>query len=337
VKLEAYRVEAFLRDPATARCVLLHGDDVGLIRERGERLRRAVTGGLADDPFQVAELDRAGIADLPNELAALPLTGGRRLVHVRDAGDFAAEPVRRALAGTGAGLVILEAPELPPRSKLRSLIEAARDAVAIGCYPESGRALATVISQALAERDVTIDDEALAWLSGQLGADRAVTRREIEKLALFLGDGGRADLASARACVGDTAGLVLEDALFAATVGDVAAADRASRLALAEGAAPVAVVRAALMHVQRLARARFAVDQGRPVAEAVASIRPPLFRRRLAGFEQALRHWSFAALTGAASRLFEIELACKQGFLPADALARSAVVGLARRAGVVRR
>ena len=41
------------------------------------------------------------------------------------------------------------------------------------------------------------------------------------------------------ACVGDLAGLSLDDALFAATEGDVARADRALELAIAEGATPV--------------------------------------------------------------------------------------------------
>ena len=50
------------------------------------------------------------------------------------------------------------------------------------------------------------------------------------------GPGGRVDLEAAMACVGDLAGLSLDDALFAATEGDVATADRALELAMAEGA-----------------------------------------------------------------------------------------------------
>ena len=48
MKLEPRRTEAFLCDPGRTRVVLLHGDDVGLIRERAVRLLRAVAGA-ADD------------------------------------------------------------------------------------------------------------------------------------------------------------------------------------------------------------------------------------------------------------------------------------------------
>ena len=82
------------------------------------------------------------------------------------------------------------------------------------------------------------------------------------------------------ACVGDMAGLSLDDALFAATEGDVAMADRALELAAAEGATPVGIIRASLMHLQRLHRVRLSMDDGRSAADAAkacsaADILPP--------------------------------------------------------------
>jgi len=62
-----------------------------------------------------------------------------------------------------------------------------------------------------------VDSDALSWLGGQLGADQAVTRNEVEKLALYAGQGGQVDLTAARVCVGDLSGMSLDDALFAAT------------------------------------------------------------------------------------------------------------------------
>src|SRR4051794_40119581 len=98
MKLEARRVLAFLRDPGVCRVVLLHGEDAGLIRERAEALVRVVAGSL-DDPFRVAELERDAWPQLPAEAASLSLTGGRRVVRVREATDAAAGVVGEALAG----------------------------------------------------------------------------------------------------------------------------------------------------------------------------------------------------------------------------------------------
>ncbi len=59
MKLEAGRVEGFLRNPGAARVVLIHGPDGGLVAERAVALVKAVVGGT-DDAFRYAEISDAG-------------------------------------------------------------------------------------------------------------------------------------------------------------------------------------------------------------------------------------------------------------------------------------
>ena len=302
-----------------------------MIRDRAAALVRAVAGSV-DDPFLVAELGREDVGRLAEEAASLALTGGRRVVRFRDATDAATEQTAAILKGNAPALVVLEAPGLATRSRLRTLLEGATDGAAIACYPEEGRALTETIRAVLGAAGVGIDPDALAWVSDQLGADRVSTRAEAEKLALYAGPGGRVDLDAAMACVGDLAGLSLDDALFAATEGDVVRADRALELAIAEGATPVGVLRAALMHLQRLHRVRLAADDGRSAADAVKGARPPVFFRRVAAFTRAIELWSSAALMAATAGLAEAERACKRTGAPDAVLSRNAVLALARRA-----
>ena len=330
------QIAALLRDPGNCRVILLFGDDAGMIRERAEALVRAVAGSL-DDPFRVVDLARDEFENLPDEAASMSLTGGRRVVRVREATDAAANPVQAVLKGRGTALIVLEGGSLPTRSKLRTLLEAAPDGAAIGCYPEEGRALEDTIKATLGALKVEIDSDALSWLSSQLGADRVSTRAELEKLALYVGPGQRVDLAAAMECVGDLAGLSLDDALFAATEGDVATADRALELAIAEGAAPVQVLRAGLSHLQRLHRVRLAIDQtGMNPADAAKAARPPVFYRRVRAFTRALSLWPSSALLAAIAGLAEAERGCKRTGWPDQSLCRNAILALARRAAVSR-
>jgi DNA polymerase-3 subunit delta len=337
MKLDAARVGRFLiGPPPTCRAVLLYGDDTGLIRERAEALVRAVAGSL-DDPFRVAELERDAVARIPDEMAALALSGGRRAVRLREASDAATAAVEAALAVGGDSLLVLEAPGLPSRSKLRAVAERSPAAAAIACYPEEGRALQQTIRETLAAFRVSAEPEALEWLVGRLGADRAATRSEVEKLALYAGEGGRIDLDAAQACVGDLAGLSLDDALFAATAGDVAQADRALESAMAEGAAPVGVLRAALLHLQRLERARSDMDEGGISAEeAMKSVRPQVFFRRQRAFAAALQAWPAAALAEVCAAVWRAERDCKRTGAPAEVLCRHAVLDFARRAAATK-
>jgi DNA polymerase-3 subunit delta len=331
MKVPPQRVAAFLRDPAASRVVLLYGEDHGMIRDYAASLVRKIAGSL-DDPFLVAELTREEVGQLADEAASLALTGGRRVVRLRETTDAATDQVSAILKGAAPALVVLEAPGLATRSRLRKLVEDAPDGAAIACYPEEGRALSDTIRSVLSEAGVAVDADALSWVTDQLGADRVSTRQEAEKLALYVGPGGRVDLDSAMACVGDLAGLSLDDALFAATEGDVALADRALELAVAEGATAVSVIRVALMHLQRLHRLRLAVDDGLSAAEAVKGARPPVFFRRVGAFTRALGLWSSAGLMAAMAGLAEAERACKRTGAPDEVLSRSAVLTLARRA-----
>ena len=337
MKIAATQVAGFLRDPGNCRVVLLYGDDAGMIRDRAEMLVRKIAGSL-DDPFLVAELSRDEIASLPDEAASLPLTGGRRVVRVRDATDAATDAVRTILKGRAPALVVLEAPTIATRSRLRTTLEDSPDGAAIGCYPEEGRALEATIRGTLSEAGVRTDPDALSWLTAQLGADRASTRSELEKLALYVGPNGRVGMDAAMACVGDLAGLSLDDALYAATTGDVATTDRALEVAMAEGAAPVQVLRVALGHIQKLHRARLAMEeQGLTAADAVKTVRPPIFFRKVGAFARSLSLWPLPALTAALAGISDAERGCKRTGWPDDALCRNTVLALARRAAAVAR
>lgn len=295
--------------------VLLYGGDAGLIGERSALLVRAVLGA-ADDPFRFAAVMRA--EELPAEAAAIALGGGRRVVRLADVGEGARQAVEAVLGRPGDAFVLLEAPGLTAtRSKLLKLIDAHPEAAAIACYAEEGEELSRTVREWLATLDVVIDDEALSWLVSRLSADRALNRAEVEKLALYVGRGGRADLAAAEAAVGDVAGLSLDDALFAATEGDAVLADRALERALAAGATPVGVLRAGLMHLERLQRKEMG---------------PPLIFRRKESFARALKLWPEGALAEALEDFFQGERKAKRTGTPDAVLCRHLILALARAA-----
>ncbi len=92
------------------------------------------------------------------------------------------------------------------------------------------------------------------------------------------------------------------------------------------------VVRAALRHVQRLHLASLAVAGGAAPGAALDGLRPPVFFRHKPAFERALRGWRPDALEAAGSALLDAERRTKTTGLPGAAVAREAVMALARRA-----
>jgi DNA polymerase-3 subunit delta len=338
VKLPANRTNAFLAKPDPGmRAALVYGPDGGLVAERADRLARAISPDERD-PFRVADLAAAPLvadpARLHDEAAAQNLTGGRRLVRVRNAGDAVGALFERFLAvpPPGDSFVVVEAAELQSRSSLRRAFETAKIAAVIPCYPDGKRELEELARDVLGARRIAVSAEAMAYLAAHLGGDRRLSRSELEKLALFVGDNGAVGLAEATQAVGDSAQLSLEDVVLAAADGDAPALERALSRAFDEGEMPVSVLRALMRHFQRLHLAGARVESGMSEDDALKSLRPPLFFKLQDRVKYQLRLWPERRAAQALDVLVQAELNAKRTGLPPEAVCRDALLRIARGA-----
>ncbi|WP_374439993.1 DNA polymerase III subunit delta [Stella sp.] len=336
MKIPSARLDAFCRRPdAAIRAVLVYGPDAGLVRERAALLGRSAVPD-PDDPFRVSVLTGAAVvADPPRlaeEAAALSLIGGRRLVRVREATDATAPALERVLRDGASGdtLIVVEAGELRAGSPLRKLFEGASAAAAVPCYVDEGAALERVLRETLAQYRVALDGEAAHWLAAHLGGDRGVLRGEAEKLALFVGDGGRVSVEDCIAVVGDSAEIAIDAVVAATAGGDRRRLERLLDRVFAEGEAPIRVLRALQRHFLRLLGLAAAVEAGARPQEAVDALRPkPHFKEAPLLAVQAQR-WTRRRVAHAIARLADAEADCKRAAFPADLVCRRALDDLAR-------
>ena len=338
MKVSASQAERFVRTPdPKIRGILVYGPDAGLVRERAEALARSVVEDPRD-PFRVADLTarqlEADPARLADEAAALALTGGRRVVRVGEAGDAVSGLMKSFLANpAGDALVVVQAGELPARSSLRKVFESAELGAAVACYRDDQRSLSAVITAMLADQGLTTTPEAMAYLSANLGGDRQLTRREMEKLILYKGgSGGAVDLDEAVACVGDSAALTLDDLALAVAGGDLAGLERTLLRSLEAGSSPVAVLRAVARHFQRLHIAAGSIATGLSPGDAVRRLRPPVFWKMADRFTAQCSAWPSRPLARALDRLLQAEAACKETGAPAEVIAARALLEIAANA-----
>lgn len=341
MKLSGRRIDSFVERPeAGVAAALVFGPDQGLARERADRLVKAVAGGL-DDPFRVASVSEAEAADdvdrLAVERSALAFGGGQRAVRVYGVGDRVLPALERALGAAGDGFLVLLAGELTPRSKLRQFCEKSPQVAALPCYADDDQTVRQVVRETLAAEGVTVSGEALDYLTANLGSDRLVSRRELEKLALYMktpgGKGGEVSLDDARACVGDNGAFSLDQVSHALAAGDLAALRRAYQEAVEGDDGPIAVLRNAQRLFQRLHLAAAAVAQGQSVDQVVDGLRPPLFFKDKPIYAKALRNWPRGRLGTALEILTDAERACKSGQGPDVAICERALMRLARLGG----
>ena len=268
------------------------------------------------------------------------MTGGRRVVRVRGTDPSLAGQLAALLESASAAdaVIVVEAGELAPRDKLRNLLETAPNGAAIPCYLDEGDDLERLVGEILRRHGLEAEPAAMAYLVENLGADRLVTRGELEKLALFKGDDeAPITLAEAQACIGDGTPFLLDDAVLAAAAGEQQDLDRALGRCYEARQAPVTVLRAVARHLQRLHLAAGFMARGDSSEQAMRRLRPPVFFKQQDIVREQLRFWSPGRLAEALEIVIEAEIQCKTTGPPAQAVAHRALMQIARAARLGRR
>ena len=337
-------LEKFLARPdPRVRAAVIYGRDLGVVRERAAQLARGVTED-PEDPFNVAlrtEGDLAGDdARLEGELAAQSLMGGRRLVRLRLSGERAAseklavEALGRLLAGelNPEAFLLVEAGALGRDSALRRAAEKAEACAVIPCYEDEAGDVARMTREALAKDGVSLNAEALALFVSRLPHERGVARREIERLALFLGPGSGA-VAGPRELepfLGVEPEASLANAASDAFGGRLAEAQAGLRRAAQEGVSGVGAVRALGQHLGRLRRVLTLSGNGAGLQEAAKA--SGVFWKDEREFLRQAGAWSLEALESGSGDILAADRACKTARAPDDLIAERLALQIAARA-----
>ena len=310
VAIKANQASAFLAkpDPKT-KAILLYGPDAGLVSERAQKLAHLLAR-REEPPGEVVRLDDSDLESDPDrlgiELLTVPMFGGAKIVRASTGRRLNAGALSPFVeAGAMAGSLIVEAGNLRPDDKLRSLFEKSAAAAAIACYLDEEASLDGLVSEVLKEAGLAIAPEARQELVARLGADRVLSRAEVEKLTLYACGADRIEIAHVEAIVGDAADTAIDVVVSAAASGDVGRALEECDRAVAAGESAQSVILAAERHFHRLHRLRVGIDAGRPLDDLIRGMRPPLPFKAKAELERQARIWSADRAAAALARIVE--------------------------------
>lgn len=315
VAIKAHEADRALLKPDPAwRLILIYGPDAGLVSERATALARASVDDI-NDAFQLIRMDGDDVAADPlklvDEANTIGLFGGRRAIRVSPTSKLLLAAVEPLLSTPSQdAIVIVEAGDLQRTNPLRQACEKARTALAVPCYGDAARDLGSIIDEMVGAAGKSIDRTTREQLTGLLGGDRQTSRREIEKLLLYVGEDPAVTEAHIEAVVGDTAQreqAALVDAVFS---GRLAVLDLALAKLSSEGLDPGVMLGGLLRHALTLLKARQSVDGGRSARDAVSAMRLPF--PRMAAAEAAISAWSVQKLTEAVGILGTATLAVRR-------------------------
>lgn len=305
--LKAHEVERFLLGPDISDGVfLVYGPDAGLVRESAQRLVRQF-GGADAGGMNLVTLEGNELDSEPGRLAVeaktASLFGEKRVVRVRNAGKALVMALSELLDDPAGAAIVLEAGNLAPKDALRALVEGKSKGRALPCYPDSDETLLKLINDTFSKNGIRAESDVATTLRDNLGNDREVTRRELEKLVLFSADTRVLTPNDVLTLCADNAALVLDEVIDAMGTGHAARMEEALNRAVAAAINPQQLLSSAQLHCATLRRWRAEVDLGKTPSEVLDGARPrPHFSRKSVLLQQ-LRLWTDDAIAAAAERL----------------------------------
>ena len=303
VAYKSSAVASFIKAPKPdCRAVLVYGPDAGLVAERADALAQ-IFARRGEGPTEIIRLDDRDLAEdaarLEVELRTIPMFAAQSVVRVTAGSKLDVPALKTLLAEDFANSLIVEAGNLRPDSGLRKLFENDKRAAALPCYGDE-RGLAEMIEAELAGAGLDIDRETRDYLMTRLGADQALSRAEVVKLALYAQGGGTVSHDDIEAIVGDAAETALENFVYATSGGDAAAALSELQRLVAAGTDKGAALSSLGRHFIQLHRVAASVASGQTNEEALRSLRPPPRpRKREEAFLARCRRWGAGRLAKA--------------------------------------
>jgi DNA polymerase III subunit delta len=307
VAVKTQQADAFLKNFARSApaqtAVLFYGSDAGLVAERASGFARQLSE-RENPPGEILRLDDAGLEEDPGritmELQTVPMFGGRKIVRATAGRRVTAVSLRPIIEENRIeGFLIVEAGNLRPDDALRNLFEKTPHAAAVACFPDEARDLDGMIRDVLTAAKLQITPEAKKLLATRLGADRWLSRAEVEKLALYALGKGTIEEDDVEAGVGDAAELAIDRIVMAAASGRTKAALTECDRSIAAGEDAQGIILALQRHFLRLHRVRSALDAGRSMDEATRQLKPPPHFKQRDAFERQCRDWRLPHLNAA--------------------------------------
>jgi DNA polymerase-3 subunit delta len=338
--IKAHQADQFLRTLAVKQlAILVFGNDAGLVSERARAAAMRLAGGGPQPAGEIVRIEDADLETDPDrllvELQTVPMFGGPKVVHTRASRRVTAQVLKPLVEQDAlAAALVVEAGNLRPDEALRAIFEKSRSAFAIACYADEAQDLDSLARSVMEAAGVGITPEAQQLLISRLGADRALTRGELDKLVLYARGKTHIDIDDVEAIVGDASELAIEKVVLATAAGQPGKAIADYDRLVAAGESPQSVIYALQRYFQRLHRLRTAVEAGRQLDDVLRQIRPPLNFRTRPQLEMHLRSWTAAKLLVAMAAIADAAKAARLSAALESAITERLILDLTEFAGV---
>lgn len=325
--------------PSNIKTILLFGKDNGLAEERIALIKKTFLGNNFNNAEAACNFYYSDVKDnfakVVEELNENSLFWrGKKMVVIRYCSEAITKDIKSTLTNNeihSESLLVLHAEDLSATSNLRKFYESDNNCAALPCYLDDERTLRAVIIERIKNANYTISEDAINYLVNNLGNNRGITNKELEKLLLYKHNtDNHITLEDVSLIIDANLSVLLDKIHFTLFNLEISKAYRYIEKLLEEENA-IFIIRGLANHVFRLLYAKSLITSGKTIEEALKLIFPPIFFTYVANFKQQISLWSLENLQTLLKKLIDAEIYAKLNSSLGDTIVKDLVVKIGQQ------
>ena len=311
MKIKAYELKSLIEKKKYA-AYLVYGQNKGLVREKSQ----IIIDSYKNDETEVIKFENDELISEPeklsNEFNTFSLTAKKKIIHVLNTKDNLTETITNTINDQDStNLIIFETGELTPRSKLRKFFEKEKYLGILACYFDTEQDVRGLIETTFKKEDISISRDISLLIAKHLGNERHIIKNELEKIILYLKDKKEFKTKDILKCLSQNEDFGFDDLNYNLCDGNVVKLDKIINQLYLEGINPIALLRSAGKHFQKILFVNQKIDSGINLNESLSQLKPPIFFLYINQFKNQVTKWKTVLCYKAIERIMETEELCK--------------------------
>ena len=311
MKIKAYELKSIVEKKKYS-AYLVYGQNKGLVREKSQ----TIIDTYKDDQTEIIKFENDELISEPeklsNEFNTFSLIAEKKIIHVLNIKDNLTETITNTINNQDStNLIIFETGELTPRSKLRKFFEKEKNLGILACYFDTERDVQDLIETTFKKEDISISRDISLLIAKRLGNERHIIKSELEKIILYLKDKKEFKAEDILKCLSQNEDFGFDDLNYNLCDGNVVKLDKIINQLYLEGINPIALLRSAGKHFQKILFVNQKIDSGVNFTESISQLKPPIFFLYINQFKNQVKKWKTSLCYKAIERIMETEELCK--------------------------
>lgn len=320
---------------------LVFGYDESMIQEYAKKIARLIVADLKDD-FCVREITTSQIKENPSlvldELNALSLMGGRRLVWIKNATESMGSMIDDVLQQVKTNnFLLITAEALSKSASLRVVCENHPKMLAVVCYADEANDIRLLIQNTLSQNGYQITPDGISAFLESVGQSRGITLSELDKLMTYQKNDKLITADIVHQVIDNSSTFSFDSLCFAISAGHHANAIAFYNKLLESGETPVSIVRKLLNYFNKMMLGVHVLQQKKSMDEALKKVLTPAQFKLKPTMTKQLTCWHKTALSEILKQLLEAEKSTKTSGLPAELIVSRLITSLTARAQKIQR